>query len=231
MTTPTAILFDMGGTLVSERAFDIEAGRARMLALANNPRGATLADYAAVADEFHEKVWAERDEHMIEFPVSAFGRIVFERLGLTFTCTMQELEREFWQAASTMDCEPGVFDTLDQLYSRRTPMGVISNSAFSGHALSWQLDRLGLLNYFAFVMSSADYGLRKPHPAMLLTAAARLGAPTAACWYIGDIPKYDAAAAHAAGMTSVWYNPQREAAPEPPPNQIVHHWDELLTLV
>ena len=44
---PRGVLFDLGGTLLHELHFDRMGGRARILEIAENPKKATLADYAA----------------------------------------------------------------------------------------------------------------------------------------------------------------------------------------
>jgi phosphoglycolate phosphatase len=61
------------------------------------------------------------------------------------------------------------------------------------------LERTGLAASFAFVQGGDALALRKPHPAPLLHAAARLGVPPALTVAIGDSLN-DAQAARAAGM-------------------------------
>ena len=231
MRKPRGILFDLGGTVLGEFQFDRLAARIHLLGIAHNPKGITMAEYAAVAQEFHTTVWDKRDEQLLEFPVAAFWRLVDERLGITFDMPMDDVELEFWRRAVTMRPQPGIGEALEALRADGLPLGVVSNSAFSGRVLSWELEQHGLLEPFEFVMSSADYGVRKPHRAMFMTAAAKLGLAPRDAWFIGDLPAQDVAGALAAEMTALWYNPNGLANGEVAPHAEVRHWSELPGMV
>ena len=231
MGGPQGILFDLGGTLLGEFRFDRAAGRAHLLEIADNPRGVTLGDYAVFAKEFHQAVWAGRDESLVEFPVAKFWKLADEQLGISFDLPEHEVEFEFWRTAVTMKREPGVVETLEVLRGAGMAMGVVSNSAFCGYVLSRELEQHGLRDYFAFVMSSADYGLRKPHHMIFDSAAAKLGLKAADLWFIGDRLDQDVAGAKGAGMHAVWYNPSRAPCDGAVPDAEVGHWRELLPLM
>jgi phosphoglycolate phosphatase len=91
----------------------------------------------------------------------------------------------------------GVADTLAELRRRGYRLGVCSNKkvAFT-RAL---VEALGLSALFGAVLGPDDVGVPKPHPAMLLEAARRLGAEPAECVYVGDMA-VDVEAGRAAGM-------------------------------
>ena len=80
-------------------------------------------------------------------------------------------------------------------------------------------------------MSSTDYGLRKPHPVLMRTAAARLGFDPADVWYVGNLPSHDVAAALNAGMGAIWYNAKGATDPDPKPHAEIRHWSEFPALV
>lgn len=67
---------------------------------------------------------------------------------------------------------PGAVDLLDLLEARGIPRGVATSSgpAFAHDVLA----RVGLLERFAFVLTSADVTQGKPHPEIYETAARRL---------------------------------------------------------
>lgn len=224
---PKGVLFDMGGTLLGEFKFDRHAARRRVLELANNPNGATLEDYVAIAAEFHQSIWPKRDEYLWEFPVSSFWRHADERLGISFDMPVEELELEFWKTAVTMRPAPGVTEALDALRDRGLPLGVVSNSAFCGSVISYELERNGVGHFFEFVMSSADFGLRKPHHAIFQTAAAKLGFVPADVWFIGDSFRHDVAGAMDAGMVGIWYNPKATPPEDRAADAEIRHWSEL----
>jgi len=234
---PRGFLLDMGGTILGEFAFDRVKARRHLLEIAHNPRGITMEDYRPISEEFHETVWAKRDETMIEFPVVSFWRLADERLGLTFDMSMEEMELEFWKTAVVMRPEPGIQDFLAELARAGIPVGLVSNTAFRGHVLEWELNQHGLREYFRFAMSSADYGIRKPHPAIFLTAAAKLGIEPKDIWFVGDSVRYDVIGALAAGMQPVWYNPVRRSIEDFAPELANDHildaptWRDLATTV
>jgi len=80
-------------------------------------------------------------------------------------------------------------------------------------------------------MSSADYVVRKPHPAILTVAARKLGTAPEHTWLVGDSPAYDVAGARNAGMVGVLYAPSEPTAVGPRPDLCVRSWAELEEIV
>jgi putative hydrolase of the HAD superfamily len=205
---PRGVLLDLGNTILREEGFDAAAGRARLLALAvRNPRGVTAGEYAARAAAVDAEIQPARVASRIEFGVARVTRLLADHFGLSYAADDDALELAFWRASVRMRREPNVERALDALSARALPVGVVSNTGFSAHELRDELERHGLGPRFAFVMASADYGLRKPHPMLFEAAAARLGQDPADVWFVGDHPEFDLAGARAAGMTAVWYAP------------------------
>jgi len=64
------------------------------------------------------------------------------------------------------------------------------------------LERLGVADRFDVILGAGEVAEKKPHPAPLLAACARLGVEPAAAVMVGD-SQNDALAARAAGMTSL----------------------------
>jgi HAD superfamily hydrolase (TIGR01549 family) len=127
--------------------------------------------------------------------------------------------------------EPGVEDMLQKLQSHNIPMGIVSNAAFSGTTLMWEMEQQGLADYFHFLMSSADYWVRKPHPLIMNTAAAKLSLSSENIWYVGNSAHYDVAAARNAGMGAIWYNRVDDPNDGPEPHVEVKSWAEFVDLV
>lgn len=75
--------------------------------------------------------------------------------------------------AERLEPMPGAVDLVDSLVTRGTPRAVATSSgpAFAADVLG----RVGLLDRFAFVLTSADVVEGKPAPEIYLTAAGRLG--------------------------------------------------------
>jgi putative hydrolase of the HAD superfamily len=223
MTGPRAVLFDLGDTLLQQVSFDPEAWADSL----PGPSEARELLRTLTRDFRHV-----RDSSPVELRMGACLRHLHERLGLPFDRPPEELELAFWQATSRMAPEPGVGPVLEALARRGLALGVVSNSMFAGEVLRWELARHGLAAPFRFILSSSDYGLKKPHPSIFQTALVRLGLSAAAVWHVGDSFANDVAGGAAAGLRAVWYNPSRAAAPERrPPFAEVRHWDDFLALL
>ena len=228
---PLGVLFDMGDTLLTHLGFDPEAGIVATLEIANNPSGYTVKDIGRRIESMNRDLIPRREKAQVEFHPHIFQRHVYEALHIAFDCAPEEVERVFWRAAMSWRPEPGVENALKTLNEKRIPMGIVSNAAFCGNTLWWELERQGLANYFQFLMSSADYWVRKPHPLILETAAAKLGVKPSDAWYIGNTPQYDIAGAHNAGMGAVWYNRLDAPLDGPDPHVEIKNWREFLFLI
>jgi putative hydrolase of the HAD superfamily len=109
---------------------------------------------------------------------------------------------------------PGAKAALAALHHQEVPTAVVSNSSFGQHVIRYELARHGLADHLAFVMVSAEYAVRKPHPLLFETAAARLGVAPADIWFVGDRLDTDLAGARAVDMTTVWFGGTPGERPE-----------------
>ena len=96
--------------------------------------------------------------------------------------------------------------------AERYPLGLVSNFDHgpTAHAI---LRRDGLDTLFTATVISADFGRRKPHPAIFQAAVRQLGAEPAEALYVGDTVTDDVDGAHAAGLDVVWINPDGAEVP------------------
>ncbi len=229
MRPPQAILFDFGDTLLHTDHMDYLGATAEMFAHANNPRGVSLERFVEVLDEIRGDLDARRTESLIEIPLHAYHRLIYERLGMSFDMTPAAVAWEFWRRAEVMSPAPGVHATLDGLADRRIPLGVVSNTIMPGEVIRSELARHHLDGYFRFVMTSADYALRKPHPALFRAAAGKLDTAPRDVWFVGDSLPTDVAGAQAAGMIAVWYDRGLTPAPATPrPDLTIRRLPDLL---
>lgn len=207
LPAPQAILFDVGNSIIREIRHEPRDGFARLLKFFEIPP-------IVEADEFLEwacGVYAEMRRHHesdlpIEVPLRPLFRLLVERFGMDCQLAPDDLELEFWKGLSTFVAEPGVADVLESLNDQGMPVGAISNSMFSARPIECELDQHGLLGPFRFVMSSADYGVQKPHPAIFETALTKLGLQSQEVWFIGDSYSKDVLGAIRSGLRPVWYN-------------------------
>ena len=230
LTPPRGLLFDYGGTLVEEVAFDVRAGVDILLAHAiHRPPNASLDAILERVGRIGKEVSERRDEFQIETPWPSITRLVYDYFGICFTHPLSELEFAFWEASVTTRPMPGVREALASFGHLGLPMGVVSNSSFRGEVIRYELARHGLAEYFATVVASADYAVRKPNPRLFEVAAALIGDPPPdQIWFVGDRSDTDVAGARAAGMQAVLF---ARAGSDDDADVVVRGWAELLAAV
>ena len=231
LNPPLGLLFDLGDTLLTQKGFSPDEGNKRVLEMAKNPGGFTLEEINRRLEEINRDLIPRREAAMVEFHPHLVQRHVYEAFNISFDCSQEEVELEFWQASMKWSPEPDIFSVLEAIKDLKIPMGIVSNAAFCSKTLTWELQQHDLMQFFSFLMSSADYWVRKPHPLILETAALKLEIEPARVWYIGNSPRYDVQGALNARMGAIWYN--REIAPcdGPEPHVEVRSWKEFLTLI
>ena len=225
---PKGLLFDFGGTLVEEVAYDVRAGTEALLARAVYlPPHVHPEHVLDRVNRVSADVVARREECQVETPWPAFTRLIHDFFGTRFTDSMAELEMIFWKASVTTRPMPGARDVLAALHQRSVPMAVVSNSSFSDDVIRYELAKHGLAEHLAFVMVSAEYAIRKPNALLFETAGARLSVAPRDIWFVGDRLDTDIAGARAAGMTAVWFRP-RAAGSSDAADLAVKSWGELI---
>ncbi len=95
---------------------------------------------------------------------------------------------------------PGAREVVALLAGHDFPLAIASSSP--GPVIAAVLARLGLADSFPVVQSAEHEFHGKPHPAVYLAAARRLGIPPSACLAFEDAP-HGVAAAKAAGMACI----------------------------
>jgi HAD superfamily hydrolase (TIGR01662 family) len=229
VTPPRGILFDYGGTLVQEVRADLLAGHEWLSAQASSrPPHVTREQVLERAARITRDVAGLREHVHLETPWPTLTRLIYEYLGITFDAPMPDLELGFWKASVETRAMPGAREALDRLHRDGVPMGVVSNSSFGAAVIRYELDKHELANQLSFVMVSADYSVRKPNALLFETAAARLGVSRDGIWFVGDRVDRDVIGANAAGMTSVWFNPDGAPDAGQLADIVVTGWDDFM---
>jgi putative hydrolase of the HAD superfamily len=231
MRKPSAILFDLWGTLIASEPFDPARGNAALLEGCDNPRGVTLEQVMGLGDRIVASTTPREDQSALEFTVASLNSMLSDALGLRFRGTPDEAEWHFWNAALVVKPIEGVRELLPRLEAEGIRMGVVSNSSFSSRVLGRELSRQGLRDPFEFVISSADYGVRKPDPLIFEVALLRMGIDASRAWFAGDNVGYDIVGAHAAGLFPVAFNPSTPIPEEVGAHAVIREWAQLLTLI
>jgi len=99
--------------------------------------------------------------------------------------------------------EEDALPTLQRLKERGFHLGLISNAADDENTQTL-IDKGGFRPYLEFIISSAAFGKRKPHPAIFHAALNHFQVRATQAVMIGDLIETDTLGAHQAGMKSIW---------------------------
>ena len=251
LARPAAMLFDWHGTLVDTldvmyRSIEHMLQRLPELDLidrlvaeqdCHSEADARLVHYVRIFRRLPPRVLAERRVSRTDIFDALFGR---DRPSITRAhAAYDEAYRRFFGAVRPF--EAGVRNHLQTLAALGIRLGVATNRR--REFLAAELERVepgGWESLFAVTVAGDEVEHRKPHPAPLLRALERLGMPAGRqVWYVGDSVA-DMLAAHAAGLSAVFYNGAdwpadwfEQVFPDPTirPEVIVDDFDALMDLV
>jgi HAD superfamily hydrolase (TIGR01509 family) len=231
LPAPKAILFDLGDTILREGEYQPLVGITHLFGRAALRPNVDLESACAASMALLSEIREKRDSGIIEFPFQSWLRLIVDQFCVERDASLADAELEFWNVSAKMEPQPGIAAVLERLAERDIPCGVVSNAMFSAALLSWELARHGFLDAFQFVMSSADYGVQKPHPAIFRAAAARLGLAPTEIWFVGDSYHKDVRGARHAGMNGIWYNPGQAPVPNDEPTVQILQWAAFTELI
>ena len=200
-----AILFDVGGTLRNSTPKNQQEHTAFI------SRIMEVLDLAGDASAFSRKLtrrfnayraWAQ--DTLVELnEADLWSKWMLPELPREMVrqnaITLNQLYRE---STGTRMVDPQTREVVVELFRRGYRLGIVSNTTSSVEvpALVKELEISGL---FEVVILSAVEGKRKPDPAILLDAAARMGVAPERCAYVGDRLDRDVAAGRGAGYARI----------------------------
>ena len=165
-----AILFDLGGTVLSENSYNISSGYSA-IAHSLSPN-ASLEKLMASTDELQNNThefsllnWI--DEHLDKSNPSS---------------TAADIEMKLWDNTASLSPKPDIAVVLDYLNQQNIRVAAISNAIFSSVCMRTELDKYNLGKYFEFIISSADIGIRKPDRRIFDLALSKLNMKADDVW-------------------------------------------------
>jgi len=210
MRRPSGVIFDLGGTVLHlESAIAVDGNR-KLLEFVDNDADIAVDDIQSMVEEMSNSTFKIADESAVQVRIQDFYRLMFETLGLSFSIDYPEMERQFWNAAMKYSPNDGIYDVLDTLDKFGIRTGILSNSGFSGDVLLEELEKHNLSHRFSFLVSTADYGIRKPSKYIFDVAVKKMGLEPENIWFAGDKIEYDVQGAINAGLFPVFYNWRNE---------------------
>lgn len=120
---------------------------------------------------------------------------------------------------------PGIMDCLPKLKEAGYILGIGTDMTIE-YQLK-KLEKLQMLPFFDFIVSSEEVNVEKPHRKLFLTCAMKAGVSPEECLFIGDSLKKDILGAKNAGMKALWFCPDAEQAAQHPETESISHFGQL----
>jgi putative hydrolase of the HAD superfamily len=200
-----AVLFDWGGTLMSDEWSDeiaLEGHTAGLAALARDglPDAATFTRYLR---EHEAELFPLASEDEIDIAAVMAGS--FREHGAELT---DDDVRLFLQAAqdvwsSYYVLADSTHALLEALRTRGLKLALVSNTASPQWLLQPILERQGIAERVDTIVLSSEVGKRKPHPAIFERALGELGVDSSEALFVGDRLEADVLGASRVGMKTV----------------------------
>ena len=201
-----ATFFDLGETLVTQ---NIEDNLVTMNALEKIskilPCSKTVADLFSIYRQGYKFNESFRTMHHVEVPIHAWmPELLTKALGEQ---PEESLVQDAIQIVVTARAEnaiafPDSRPLLEKLSKKETRLGIISN--VSSHDVAVEiLRKVGLLNYFDTIVTSAFVGIRKPDPGIFLYALMQFSLRPEEAVIVGDSEKHDVWGGKITGMKTV----------------------------
>jgi len=99
--------------------------------------------------------------------------------------------------------EDDALPALQALKQRGFRLGIVSNGADDENTYTL-IDKANVRSYFEYIISSAAFGKRKPHPGIFHAALDHFQVPPEQAVMIGDTFDADIVGARQVGMNSIW---------------------------
>ena len=206
MVRVQAIFFDLGETLVTQ---NIEDNLITINALENIskilPRPLTRTDLFSIYKEGYKVNEAFRTLHHVEVPIQAWmPQLLRKALGREpeDNLVQEAIKLVVSARAENAIAFPDSRPLLERLSKKPRKLGIISN--VSSHDVAMEiLRKVGLLDYFQTVVTSAFVGIRKPDPGIFLYALMQFGLKPDEAVIVGDSEKHDVWGGKITGMKTV----------------------------
>jgi HAD superfamily hydrolase (TIGR01549 family) len=205
-----AVLFDLGGTLMYERAtWDAVNARADD-ALTNYLREQGLElNLSTFPREFRNrlrKYFTQREQDLLETTYSFVLRDVLKDKGygdLAENIIRNALDQLFAITQTNWVLEADALPTLQKLEKDGYRMGLISNAG-DDQDVQQLARRFGITRYFDFILTSAACSYRKPHRRIFELALSNWYFLPSEAVMVGDNLDADVRGAQSVGLFSVW---------------------------
>lgn len=232
MSKPKMVIFDAGRTLLHHTSVSTLRGvREIMKYVTENPLGLTAEEIDKRVNEIAE-VFSQSRKMLFEVPEQNIWALAFDIMRLKFAIRPEEIAEKLWWATAEINAAPHAAETLCKLNAMGIDTAVISNLDSASRLLKKRMDRVYPDNRFRFVITSSDYGIRKPNRLLFEAGIAKSGFQPHEIWYVGDKIAVDVEGSKNAGMVPVLYRSPMNRYDEIPENlHVIDDFSELIPLI
>ena len=207
-----AILFDLGNTLVThsikEKILIREALKNIDAIISKNKTKSREIILFSECNEVYMEIDLIRNKLNIEIPLEIWlSKLLIRVYGDEFSEELLNIAKRIMIEArssyvKTFDKVPEVLNKLKSKYL----LGIISNTS-SSDVVFRVLSNLKIIDFFDNIITSAEFGVRKPYPGIFLHALRELNIkePNMAV-FVGDSLKYDITGAKNIGMKAILFD-------------------------
>lgn len=205
-----AVFFDLGSTLIY---FDGEwpsVLRQAHLVLVESLQQAGLnldtEKFLKAVDERFELYWHGRNVDCIEYSQDNILHTLLAEWGyrdVQDSILKSAIKTMFAVSEAHWHVEDDAHQALNALREQGYHLGIISNASDDPN-VQRLIDNARLRPYFEFIISSAAFGLRKPHPRIFEHALNQFNLIPAQAVMVGDMLSADIMGANNLGMHSIW---------------------------
>lgn len=199
VTATCAVLFDVGGPLDMEIAWEMTVDSAIAVACAAERIPVDQADLEAASARA-----------VAAFAPDTYAAMIEDLCGgdPETSARVQRRMRATLDGLDVLQLRPGIAELLPRLGAAGYRLGLVANQPADALA---RLERVGIARHFAFHGLSGLHGMRKPDPALFIAAADGLGVPPRRCIVVGDRIDNDIAPARRLGMATIRFRCGRHA--------------------
>ncbi len=213
-----AVIFDIDNTLYSfDRAN--AAGMAAVTEYACRELKLSAAEFSAL----HKKTQERLNQRMGKV-AATHNRLIryqnmLEELHLPLSPHLLKMEALFWDTLlEKAELTQGAEELLRDLKAMGFRIGIGTN--MTARMQFRKLEKLGLLPFVDFAVTSEEAGTEKPDPLFYEFCAEKAGCAPGECLFIGDSYTHDARGAVFAGMKALWYCPEGDFQDGGTPSQM-----------
>jgi putative hydrolase of the HAD superfamily len=227
-----AVLFDWGGTLMSDEWSDeiaLEGHTAGLAALGRDglPDAEAFTSYLR---EHEAELFPSAGEDEIDIAAVMSGSFRDQGVELTDDDVRLFLQAAHEAWSSHYVLADSTHALLEALRARGLKLALVSNTASPQWLLQPMLERQGIAERVDAIILSSEVGKRKPHPAIFERALSELDVDASVALFVGDRLEADVLGASRIGMKTiqaVWFRADEGPAGVEPDYQAFTQMDVL----